>query len=153
MDAAPGYYDSIFLEVPEEEPLELRVRMLKASPHATWKPTFFLDFDPAGDRASGVHYYLHVSEDTDLQKLYARMRLVDVGAKRELENITHQALFPLDHEFAIKAFVVGATVRIELDGQEIAREALPRAPLRIGVGVSSGTFEIIKVGLPPPPAL
>lgn len=148
LDVAPGYRNGIFLEA-EDGPIELLVKRVKSSPSKKWRPTFYLSFD--ADSAT-VRYYLNISLDGQLLKMYARTRTVDVEEKKELSNRTFQRLYDIDHEFKIKAMLDGAMVLIFVDDEQVDSVELQQAPKWIEVGASSGTFNVRLLSPPPPPA-
>lgn len=149
MDVAPGYRDSVFLGIPEDGALELTVQNLKLNPSKKWKPTFYLSFN--SDK-SDINYYFNLSVDTDLNKMFGRVRLIDMKAKKELLNRIHQQLYSLDHQFHLRISIDQAAVTVHVDGVLVDQQELSYEPELIELGASSGSFNVRLIKPPPPPA-
>jgi hypothetical protein len=147
MDVAPGYRDRMFLEPSVD--MEFSVKLLRSNPSARWKPTVYLSF---GVKGASVRRFVNLSEDTALQKLYVRVRSVDVDAKTELENKIASGLFDLDHEFRVKAHFEENKLSIFVDGNLVDEQVLSGDPDQVELGASSGTFDIRMFAPPPPPS-
>ena len=148
LDVAPGYRNAVSLKL-DDDPIDLRVQRTKSSPSPKWNTTFYLSYYTA---SSDIHYYVNLSVDRKLQKMYGRTRLVDIEAEKELSTFTYQELFDPSHEFSLRGELDGSTLSVYLDGELMDTEVLPFEPTHVELGASSGRFNVSVISPPPPPA-
>ena len=148
LDVAPGYRNGVHLKL-DDELIDLRIQRTKSSPSPKWNTTFYLSYYAA---ASDVYYYVNLSVDRELQKMYGRTRLVDIKAEKELSNFTYQKLFDPNHEFRLRGELEGNVLSVYLDDELMDSEVLPFEPTHVELGASSGRFNVSLISAPPPPA-
>jgi hypothetical protein len=148
LDVAPGYRNGVHLKL-DDMPIDLRIQRTKSSPSQKWNTTFYLSYYTA---LSDMQYYVNLSLDRELQKMYGRTRLTDVKAQKELSNFTYKKLFDPSHEFSLRGELQGNVLSVYLDGELMDTEVLPFEPTHVELGASSGRFNVSLISPPPPPA-
>jgi len=125
------------------------VKNLGLNPSKKWKPTVYLAL--VSDQCD-IQYFLNLSVDTDLNKSYARVRLIDTKQKKELLNLTQQKLYEVDHEFRVSGKLHGKAIQMFVDSELVDERDLACEPDKIELGASSGKFVASIIEPPPPPA-
>ncbi|MGN7726061.1 hypothetical protein ACTJIL_09625 [Luteimonas sp. 22616] len=149
LDVAPGYIQTLSLNIPDNGVIELGVAMINQNPSQKWAPTAFVALH--GDD-SEITYGVEITTNANLQKQYVHTRVIGTKDNSELSSNTHQGLFSISSENTLKIVISGKNIRSFVNNTIVEERQLAFEPTSYAIGASSGSYKLTIIEAPPPPS-